>query len=239
MFKPPRSESRRVSATLPDGVWQIDCRTRDRPNVYVVQDDTGDTTLVDAGWPGDAATVRNGLAAVGVELEDVDRVLLTHYDADHVGSLARLTPDLDAPVYIHEREAPYVAGDRLPPWTARHGIEAFHRLYYRGLALPDLPVRSVTDGETVAGFQVYHTPGHTPGHAVYVHEASNVVFLGDLAYGLDDGLRASGWLTSYDAARVTESIRSLSHRAPPFEYACPGHGPVLDDGRARLAELLG
>jgi glyoxylase-like metal-dependent hydrolase (beta-lactamase superfamily II) len=41
-------------------------------------------TLVDAGWPGDEATVRAGLDAAGVAPADVDRVLLTHYDADHV-----------------------------------------------------------------------------------------------------------------------------------------------------------
>lgn len=227
-----------MSVTLPEGVWQFDCRTRDRPNAYLVVDDDGDTTLVDAGWPGDAATVSDGFAAAGVELGAVDRVLLTHYDADHVGGLARLTPDLDAPVYVHEREAPYVAGDRLPPWTARHGIEAFHRLYYRRLALPDLPIRGIADGDTLGGFRAYHTPGHTPGHVAYVHEDRSVAFLGDLAYGWGDGLRASGWLSSYDAARVGESVRSLCRRAPAFEYACPGHGPAFGDGHARLCGLV-
>lgn len=226
-----------MSATLPDGVWQIDCRTFDQPNVYLVEDD-GDTTLVDAGWPGDAASVRDGVRAAGVALADVDRVLLTHYDADHVGGLARLTPDLDAPVYVHQRDAPYVAGDRLPPWTARRGLEALHRLYYRRLAVPDLPIHRLGDGDDVGGFRAYHTPGHTPGHVAYVHEALSVAFLGDLAYGLGDELRASGRLTSYDADRVTESIRSLHRRAPSFAHACPGHGPVLDDGHVRLAGLV-
>lgn len=225
-----------MSLTLPDGVWQIDCRTRDQPNVYVVDD--GDTTLVDAGWPGDEATVREGLRTAGVELAAVDRVLLTHYDADHVGTLARLTPELDAPVYVHESEAPYVTGDRLPPWTARNGLEALHRLYYRRLSLPDLPVRGVVDGDDIGGFRAYHTPGHTPGHVAYVHEDLSVAFLGDLVYGLGDDLRATGWLTSYDAGEVLGSVRSLCRRAPEFEYACPGHGPALADGHSRLCRLV-
>ena len=225
-----------MTAQLPAGVTHVDCSTRDMPNAYVVDD--GDTTLVDAGWPGDESTVRDGLRTAGVDPADVDRVLLTHYDADHVGTLARLTPALDAPVYVHEREAPYVAGDRLPPWTARNGLEALHRLYYRRLSLPDLPIRGLDDGDEVGGFRAYHTPGHTPGHVAYVHEGLSVAFLGDLVYGLGDDLRPTGRLTSYDATRVLESVRSLCRRAPEFEYACPGHGPPLTDGYDRLAAAL-
>lgn len=223
-------------ARLPGEIRHIDCQTRDKPNAFVVDD--GEVTLVDAGWPGDESTVREGLRSAGLAPSDVDRVLITHYDADHVGTLSRLTPELDAPVYVHAKEVPYVAGKRLPPWTARHGLEALHRLYYRRLALPDLPVRSVEDGDTVGGFRVYHTPGHTPGHVVYVHEGTATAFLGDLAYGLGDSLRASGRLTSYDPTQVTESIRSLLTRTGEFRYVCPGHGPPLADGHGLLRELV-
>jgi glyoxylase-like metal-dependent hydrolase (beta-lactamase superfamily II) len=225
-----------MTAQLPAGVTHVDCSTRDMPNVYVVDD--GETTLVDAGWPGDESTVRDGLRNAGVEPGDVDRVLLTHYDADHVGTLARLTPELDAPVYVHELEALYVAGDRLPPWTARNGLEALHRLYYRRLDLPDLPVRAITDGGELVGFRAYHTPGHTPGHVAYVHEELSVAFLGDLVYGLGDDLRPTGRFTSYDAAQVEDSVRSLCRRAPEFEWACPGHGPPLANGSVRLAAAV-
>ncbi|WP_323674505.1 MBL fold metallo-hydrolase [Halorubellus sp. PRR65] len=219
-----------------EGVWQIDCRTLDQPNPYVVDD--GDVTLVDAGWPGDADTVRAGVRDAGFELADVDRVLLTHFDADHVGSLSRLTPELDAPVYVHRLEAPYVAGERLPPWTGRSVIEALHRLYYRRLMLPDLPIRALEDGDTVGGFRVHHTPGHTPGHLAYVHDARSAVFLGDLAYGLGESLRASGRFQSYDRGQVTESVRSLRDRIDDVRYVCPGHGPHLEDAHDRLSELL-
>jgi glyoxylase-like metal-dependent hydrolase (beta-lactamase superfamily II) len=51
--------------------------------VYLV-DDGGEWTLVDAGWPGDEESVRDGLASAGIGPADVDRVLLTHFDPDHV-----------------------------------------------------------------------------------------------------------------------------------------------------------
>lgn len=225
-----------MAERLSEGLWHLDCRTRDKPNVYVVDD--GDRTLVDAGWPGDEATVRAGLDDIGLGPEDIDRVLLTHYDADHVGTLARLTPDLDAPIFVHHEEVPYVAGERLPPWTARNGIEALHRLYYRRLDLPDLPIRPVRDGDEFGAFRVYHAPGHTPGHVVYVHEGLDAVFLGDLAFVAGGSLRPSGRFTSYDDQQVEESIRTLLDRVPRFGFVCPGHGPPFEDGRDRLRRVV-
>ncbi|MFB6266450.1 MAG: MBL fold metallo-hydrolase [Halodesulfurarchaeum sp.] len=225
-----------MATELTDGLWHIDCATRDRPNVYLVDD--GALSLVDAGWPGDVHTVRQGLDAAGVGPADIDRVLLTHYDADHVGTLARLTPELDAPVFIHEAEAPYVAGERLPPRTARHGLEALHRLYYRRLRLPDLEIRAIEGGESIGGFRALHTPGHTPGHVVYVHEGRSAAFLGDLAYALGDRLCASGWLSSYDTRQVEASIRSLRARTADVDHVCPGHGPPLEGLHTQLSRLL-
>ncbi|WP_227356787.1 MBL fold metallo-hydrolase [Haladaptatus salinisoli] len=225
-----------MATQLSEGLWHVDCRTRDRPNVYIVDD--GVRTLVDAGWPGDEETVRDGLDEAGFEPEDIDQVLLTHYDADHVGTLARLTPSLDAPVFVHRDDAPYVAGNRLPPWTARNGLETFHRLYYRRLTLPNLPIRRIGDGDEIGSFRAYHTPGHTPGHVAYVHEGLDAAFIGDLAFEVGGRLRPSGRVTSYDPRSVEESIRTLLDRTRRFDYVCPGHGRPLEDGRAHLLRTV-
>jgi len=222
--------------TISDGLWHIDCQTRDRPNAYLLADDS--LTLIDAGWPGDAETVRRDIEDAGFTLSEIDRVLLTHYDIDHVGSLGRLTPELDAPIFVHYFDAPYVAGEQLPPWTARIGIEAFHRLLYRRLDLPDLPIQRVDDGDAVGGFEIVHTPGHTPGHVAYVHEEHDAVFLGDLAVGWGDGLKLADRITSYDAAQAKTSARDLLDRLHDFEHACPGHGPPLTDGYTRLRRSI-
>ncbi|WP_440009157.1 MBL fold metallo-hydrolase [Halomicrococcus sp. SG-WS-1] len=226
-----------MATQLTQGLWQIDCQTRDRPNVYLVGKD-GDWTLVDAGWPGDERTVRDGLTEAGIRPETIDRVLLTHYDADHVGTLARLTPALDAPVYIHHAEAPYLTGERLPPWTARNGLETLHRLYYRRMTLPNLPIRPLQDGDQIGGFDAVHTPGHTPGHTVFYHEETDATFLGDLAFAIGESLRPSGRFSSYDRRQIPESIRRLLAQIPEFEYVCPGHGPSLTNGSYHLTHLV-
>jgi len=222
---------------IADGLWRIDCQTRDKPNAYLL-DDEGDLTLVDAGWPDDARTIRRGIEDAGFTLSEIDRVLLTHYDIDHVGSLGRLTPELRAPIFVHYFDAPYVAGEQLPPWTARIGIEAIHRLLYRRLDLPDLPIQRVDGGDAVGGFEIVHTPGHTPGHVAYVHEERDAVFLGDLAFGWGDGLKLADWITSYDATEAKASARGLLNQVGAFEHVCPGHGPVLGDGDTRLRDAV-
>lgn len=145
-----------------------------------------------------------GPDAIGVTEADVDRVLVTHHDEDHVGGLARLTPELDAPVYVHRLDAPYVAGEKLPPWNGRTGLEILHRLFYRRLDLPELRLRRVADGETVGGVHAYHIPEHSPGDVAFVHEFLGAAFLGDLAVEYGGKLRAADRITSYDAGDKSE-----------------------------------
>src|SRR5262245_9102078 len=72
---------------------------------------------------------------------------------------------------------------------------------------------------------VLHTPGHSPDHLAFWHEASRAVFTGDLvAKGSSVMIEASrgGRLAKYLAS--LERIRELK----PLRLL-PAHGPVIDD----------
>ncbi len=204
-------------------------------NAYVVDD--GEVTLVDTGFPLNARRLRAELAEVGVAAADIDRVLLTHYDLDHVGGLSRLVPDLRAPAYLGEPDLSLARGDWDPPWLNHKGL--FHRglrRLYRVPAAVDL--RRAVDGDAIGGFTVHHTPGHNPGHTAYVHEALGVALLGDLAWSKPRGLVTPIWLDSYDMAELRASVRAFAEGAPPFEVACVGHGePLRSGGREAVREL--
>ena len=216
---------------LRDGVWWYECKG---VNAYLLADDDG-LTVVDTGTPFDAARVEGAVDAAGYDLEVVSRVLLTHYDFDHVGSAAKL--DIDAPVYAGREDADLVTGERRPRLSGAKPLLQFAL----GPLVPDVDparVRRVDDGDEVGGFTAYHTPGHTPGHTAYVHEERGVAFLGDLVAERDGRLRPSPWFISYDVGRVRASIKDLSGRVPAFEAVCMGHGtPFKRDGGARLEEL--
>jgi glyoxylase-like metal-dependent hydrolase (beta-lactamase superfamily II) len=83
--------------------------------------------VVDPGPPGDEAFehLRSELLAVGLALEDVADVLVTHWHVDHVGLAPRLADAADATLHLHERDAPLVA-DYAVERERRVGRDAAH-----------------------------------------------------------------------------------------------------------------
>lgn len=225
---------------LVDGVWLLDLGLFPplASNAYLVEDPVdGSLTLVDTGLPVNSPRIARELRAAGdgFEPRDVDRVLLTHYDLDHSGGLAGLRDaGFRGEVHLGADDVRLVAGEWEPPLTHPKGL--FHRLVrpYFGLE----GISSVEDTERVGGFTAYHTPGHNPGHTVYVHETLDAAFLGDLVWEEGGLLTPPIWLDSYDMPAVRRSIRALASRVPSFELAGMGHGdPVLRGGHAALQSL--
>lgn len=219
---------------LAAGCWRIACSG---VNVYLLEGD--ELVLVDAGTPLDAGRIGAGVTAAGHALADVDRVLVTHFDLDHVGALWRLDDDLDAPVHMPDPDASYLTRDASPPWTRKGAMQRALRVLARA---PDLEVRVVADGDEVAGLTAHRTPGHTPGHTVYVDEDAGVAFLGDLVFGDGETYEPAPWYVNDDTAAVKASIRDLASEDPDFAVGCQGHGEPLptggSDALAALAERL-
>jgi glyoxylase-like metal-dependent hydrolase (beta-lactamase superfamily II) len=215
---------------LGDGVWWIDLGS---VNAYLVDDDV--LTLIDAGLPWHSGEIVDAIVEAGFTLSDLDRALVTHYDADHVGGLERLE-GLGASVYAGTESAPLVAGRRSPGWDSHKAItQSVARLFYSDT---DVEVMGLADGESIGSFTVYDTPGHTSGHVAYVSESLGVCLLGDLV--VEDGgvLSPSPWYLCHDSNAVPDSIRRLVARARPFETLCMGHGrPIVGDGRESLEAL--
>jgi len=203
-------------------------------NAYLVRD--GDAlTLVDTGMTWHAPQVSRATSVAGGGLDAVERVLLTHYDVDHVGALGRLD-GLDATVYAREPDASYLTGSDRPPWD--NGKGALQRALGLLGSSPSLPVESLEDGDTIGPFTAYATPGHSPGHTAYVSEAHSVGFVGDLVRESGGEFRAVPSLLNYDTDRSRASLREFVDRTLAFEAACMGHGtPFSEGGSDRLADF--
>lgn len=89
----------------------------------------------------------------------------------------------------------------------------------------------LSDGEAFGPFAVLATPGHAPDHLAFL--AGEACFSGDAVLGRGSVFVAPdpGALRGYLAA-----LERLHARAPAV--ICPGHGPVVDDPAAKLAEYL-
>ncbi|MEF8808190.1 MBL fold metallo-hydrolase [Natronomonas sp.] len=218
---------------LRDGVWWYEASG---VNAYFVADGDG-VTLVDAGTPFDTLTVETAVEEAGFGLGDIERILVTHYDIDHVGSIAKLA--IDAPVYIGRADAPFLTGETQP---FPRNIKRFTQ-FVAGPFVPEVAadrVHPVADGDAIGGFSAYHTPGHTPGHTAYVHGDLEAAFLGDLVIERGGELRPAPWFICDDPDAVERSIESFAAAAPEFEVAAMGHGiPFKRGGSDRLRRLAG
>jgi glyoxylase-like metal-dependent hydrolase (beta-lactamase superfamily II) len=157
---------------------QIDLRHRSREKVIACF--ALDGVLVDPGPQSCEATL---LEALGDERPQA--LLLTHIHFDHAGAagaLVRRWPELD--VYVHERGAPHLADPgRLVASAARlyGGEEGLRETWGDVVPVPEERLHVLKGGERVRGFRVEYTPGHASHHVVYLHEASGVAFVGDMA----------------------------------------------------------
>jgi len=86
----------------------------------------------------------------------------------------------------------------------------------------------LADGDHCGPFEVVATPGHAPDHLVFV--VDGVAFTGDAVLG-EGSVFIAGQLAGYLAG--LERLRALG-----LELIAPGHGPVVDDPDAKLAEYI-
>lgn len=199
-------------------------------NAYLVDDD-GTLTLVDAGLPWNRNQIADAITDVSDSIADLDRILITHYDIDHVGGLA--IDALDATIYVRHPDAAHLTRESKPSLRSRKGLAQRAVDWWRDV--PSLPVRTIEDGDTVGSFTAYSAPGHTPGHTVFASESLSTAFLGDLVRESAGQFAPSPWFICADHSRTLNSIVSMAERLPPFEIACPGHGvPFIESGDHRF-----
>lgn len=215
---------------LTDGIFWFDLTG---VNAFLVADDD-ELVLVDAGTRFDASAIEAGIEEAGYELDDLDRILITHYDVDHVGGLGNLS--LDVPIHIGSPDASLLTGQRKPLVS---GVKSFIQRVSGPLipAVDPHRVSVVEDGDQIGGFTASHTPGHTPGHMVYVHQGLSAAFLGDAIVARNGSFEASPWFLSTDVERARESIRSFAGTAT-FEVGAMGHGTPVTERGSELLEAL-
>ncbi|TPX09579.1 uncharacterized protein E0L32_009180 [Thyridium curvatum] len=163
------------------------------------------------GKPAWIDAVRRTLAEEGAS---VSAALITHWHPDHVGGigdLLALSPDTK--IYKCQADADADAGA-----VAGAG----------GSTMADIADGQVFEAEG-ASLTAVHTPGHTVDHMAFVLREEDAMFTGDNVLG--QGTAVFEELAVY--------LRSLARMKPLFKgRAYPGHGPVLEDGPAKIAEYI-
>jgi len=212
-------------------------------------DDT--VVLADAGFPGQLQQIREAMGRAGVPFDRLDKVIITHQDIDHIGSLPDIVRESSHKVEVlsHAEERPYIEGSK-PLIKMSQG-----RLSKRLASLPEEQRKQmealfgnppkasvdtvVADGEVLpycGGITVVFTPGHTPGHICLYLNQSKILITGDALVVVDGELRGPNPQATYDLDSALKSLTKLAQY--DIETVICYHGGVYrDSANERLAEL--
>ncbi|KAF0177530.1 MAG: beta-lactamase domain-containing protein [Alphaproteobacteria bacterium] len=127
--------------------------------------------FVDPG--GEVPKLLDAVRQTGVSVE---KILLTHGHLDHAGAAAEISETLGVPIEGPHRDEDWLLA-KLEQSAAKYGMKDA-----RGCT----PTRWLDDGDTVTvgevSFDVFHCPGHTPGHVVFVQKEARIAFVGDVLF---------------------------------------------------------
>ena len=169
---------------------------------------------------GDLDRLKAAAAQNGVTIE---KLLLTHGHIDQCGSAKILADELGVKI-----EGPH-EDDRF--WISR--LEDDGRAYgIRGKTFES--DRWLVNGDQVTvgnlTLDVYHCPGHTPGHVVFHHPESKLASVGAVLF------RGSIGRTDFPMGNHQDLLDAITGRLWPLgddTVFIPGHGPVSTFGRER------
>ncbi|WP_392561528.1 MBL fold metallo-hydrolase [Orbus sturtevantii] len=181
---------------------------------------TKDAAIIDPG--GEAELLKKAVEKLALK---VTKILLTHGHLDHVGATKELANFYQVKIYGPQQEDKFLL-DNLPHQCVQFGFpfsEAFE---------PDV---WLNDGETVQVgdviFDVIYSPGHTPGHIVFVNKIDKIAFVGDVLFKNSIGR------TDFPRGNHRDLITSIKTKLFPLGddiRFVPGHGPMSTFGYERM-----
>jgi glyoxylase-like metal-dependent hydrolase (beta-lactamase superfamily II) len=154
-------------------------------NVFGVTHPDGSWTLVDAGVPFSAGFIKRWAEKTYGQAPNA--IVLTHGHFDHVSAAGELAEQWSVPVFAHPLEFPYLTGEKeypAPDPGAGGGLMALLSPIYPkgpvhiGARLESLPFEGKAF-DVLPGWQILHTPGHTPGHVSFYRPSDRTLIVGD------------------------------------------------------------
>lgn len=232
--------------STPNALFELDV------NCYVIPGEP--LTLVDTGIGTDVAwrALVQGLAEMGLQIEEVQQVILTHKHADHFGLARRIQRASGARVLIHELDREDILQfaedhakgvstilDRLQHWgTPVEALEECRPALQATKAMAEsVDAEPLHEGQILAvngqDLEVLHTPGHTLGSICLRH--GNALMTGDhVLPRYTPNVGASECGSRGLLQKFLKSLQFLRSHCSEDLQVLPGHGPPI----IRLAERL-
>ena len=202
------------------------------------------TVVVDTGYSEAEGTRRGrtflrspdrGLAEMGVDADQVEHVVLSHFHYDHIGGQA-----------LFPKATFYVQEDEMRFYTGR---DATRPAFRASIFLPDV-LSIVTmnyagrvkfhdgDAEIVPGVWVHKASGHTAGMQIVSVETTRgrAVLTSDASHYYTNMAEGNSFNTFVDLAGVYRGYDRIRDLASAPELIVPGHDPLVLQRLTPVAE---
>ncbi|MCC3356734.1 MBL fold metallo-hydrolase [Bacillus sp. REN16] len=181
-------------------------------NAYILANSNKECVIFDPGGDGQKLNTilrQQGLTPIAI--------LLTHAHFDHIGAIDDVRANWDIPVYIHVKEKNWLHDPSL-------NGSAYFIPGQEILSKAD-PVLLPKEGDFSVGdfpFEIFYTPGHSPGSVSYYFKELGIVFSGDALF---QGSIGRTDLPGGSHEQLLDSIHKKLLTLPEETIVLSGHGP--------------
>jgi len=218
----------------------------------VLLQDEQNTILVDCGYPHFISLLEEAFTQKGTTLDKITKIIVTHHDMDHDGSLAELKqkyPHVE--VIAHELEVPYIEGAKkslrveqaestLDALSGEEKAGAEQFIHFLQSYEPVAVDREVAHGDKFpwcGGMEIVHTPGHMPGHISLYLSASKTMIASDAVVIEEGKLNIANPQYTLDLDEAVRSVQKLLDY--DMEQLVCYHGGIFQgDLKQALKELI-
>ena len=218
-----------------EGVYFIEGRDDMIPDshVYVIgKPGSGDLSMIDAGLAGKGEYKLDAVKGLGIDINEIKRVIMTHTHMDHISCLPEIKEEIPGlELWVHTAEAePLEKGDE----RTVYGMDMFRNMCQSQYGLKDGMFkfnvdRKLNDNDVLEigdmTWEILHIPGHSAGAIALYESCQKILIPGDVIYA--DYSIGRFDLHGADPSQHRNSLYRLA--GLEVDMLLPGHNRIMTE----------